>query len=110
MASITRSITLILPRAPVTSSQWSSPVRATAFSTRATYLDKASPNSTQKVEPVNPEVPRFSFEGLGISKNVKIVLYTLISIWGTFETYFYYQALMRWWRARNQPDEIDDVD
>ncbi|KAL4964276.1 uncharacterized protein BDV14DRAFT_175148 [Aspergillus stella-maris] len=110
MTSRVRSIPHILPLAPTHSSRRGPQIRATAFSTSAISLDKSSPSSTQKKEPVNPEVPRFSFEGLGISKNVKIVLYTLLSTWGAFETYFYYQAFMRCWRARSQLDDIQDVD
>ncbi|KAL4791432.1 hypothetical protein BDV19DRAFT_293401 [Aspergillus venezuelensis] len=110
MASMTRSIPRILPRAHIYSGRWGSQIRTTAFSTRPSHLDKSSSSSSPKTERVNPEIPRFSFEGLGISKNVKIILYTLLSIWGTFETYFYYQALMRWWRARSQSDNIEDVD
>ncbi|KAL4936700.1 hypothetical protein BDV06DRAFT_88719 [Aspergillus oleicola] len=111
MASLTRKIPRVLPRAPASNARSTLQIRAAAFSTRAIYLEKL-PSSTpnQKEQPVNPEVPRFSFEGLGISKNVKIVLYTLLSIWGTFETYFYYQALMRWWRARNEPEEVESDD
>ncbi|KAL3455911.1 hypothetical protein BJX64DRAFT_271518 [Aspergillus heterothallicus] len=59
----------------------------------------------------NPEFPKISLEGLGISRNVRIVLYVLLSIWGTFETYFYYQAVMRWWNGRKrEPPESEPVD
>ncbi|KAL3483495.1 hypothetical protein BJX62DRAFT_220245 [Aspergillus germanicus] len=78
-----------------------------AFSTGAVSLQKpaSSPNAERKpTEPVNPEFPKITLEGLGISKNVRIVLIVLLSIWGTFETYFYYQAVMRWWRARKQAE------
>ncbi|KAJ0421417.1 hypothetical protein BJY00DRAFT_312025 [Aspergillus carlsbadensis] len=86
--------------------------RHPAFSTGAVCLQKPakSPNADPKpAQPVNLEFPKISLEGLGISKNVRIVLYVLLSIWGTFETYFYYQAVMRWWRARKQP-EAETVD
>ncbi|KAL2785801.1 hypothetical protein BJX66DRAFT_314098, partial [Aspergillus keveii] len=82
-----------------------------AFSTGAVSLQKpaSSPNADRKpTEPVNPEFPKITLEGLGISKNVRIVLIVLLSIWGTFETYFYYQAVMRWWRAR-KPAEHEAV-
>ncbi|KAL3447693.1 hypothetical protein BJX65DRAFT_90249 [Aspergillus insuetus] len=78
-----------------------------AFSTGAVSLQKPAraPNADRKpTEPVNPEFPKITLEGLGISKNVRIVLIVLLSIWGTFETYFYYQAVMRWWRARKQAE------
>ncbi|KAL2869515.1 uncharacterized protein BJX67DRAFT_379066 [Aspergillus lucknowensis] len=82
--------------------------RQHSFSTGALSLNKASaPNGDPKnthSHKGNPELPRVSLDGLGISKNVRVVLYTLLGIWGTFETYFYYQAIMRWWRARNQPE------
>ncbi|KAL2855705.1 hypothetical protein BJX68DRAFT_231071 [Aspergillus pseudodeflectus] len=80
---------------------------APAFSTGAVSLQKPAraPNADRKsTQTSNPELPKITLEGLGISKNVRIVLIVFLSIWGTFETYFYYQAVMRWWRARNQPE------
>ncbi|KAL2847774.1 hypothetical protein BJY01DRAFT_246675 [Aspergillus pseudoustus] len=85
------------------------------FSTGASSgLPSQKPNADhgtnpKSTEPVNPEFPKISLEGLGISKNVRIVLYVLLSIWGSFETYFYYQAVMRWWRAGKAP-ESEPVD
>ncbi|KAL3475967.1 hypothetical protein BJX99DRAFT_228671 [Aspergillus californicus] len=73
-----------------------------AFSTRR-LLNKGSPTDPKSSPTINPEYPKFSLQGLGISKNVRIVLYTIIGVWSTFETYFYYRAFMRWWDSRNKP-------
>lgn len=79
-----------------------------AFTTRV-------PNEPQKTRNVNdkqdkqdkqePEIPKVSFDDLGISRNVRITLYTLLGIWGTFETYFYYRAVMQWWKSSENSDD-----
>lgn len=45
----------------------------------------------------NPELPKFSLDGLGVSKNMKIFLIVVLSIFGTMETWFYCKAIYRWW-------------
>ncbi|KAJ6781413.1 hypothetical protein PWT90_02250 [Aphanocladium album] len=45
----------------------------------------------------NPELPTFSLDGLGVSKNMKIFLIVVLSIFGTMETWFYCKAIYRWW-------------
>lgn len=83
-------------------------VRNPAFST-SVYLDKQStPNTTQKTDQTgNPELPRVTLENLGISKNMRIVLFTMLGLWGTVETYFYYQAVMRWWKSGKKADGVE---
>ncbi len=83
-------------------------VRNPAFST-SVYLDKQStPNTTQKTDQTgNPELPQITLQNLGISKNVRIVLFTLLGLWGTAETYFYYQAVMRWWKSGKKTDGVE---
>ncbi|KAL4863903.1 hypothetical protein BDV12DRAFT_20697 [Aspergillus spectabilis] len=82
-----------------------------AFSTSVRSPNKSTPpkSNEEPTRTTNSELPKISLEGLGITKNMQIVLYTLLGIWGTFEMYFYYQALMRWWRSRSaiEPESVD---
>ncbi|OAA52553.1 hypothetical protein BBO_00394 [Beauveria brongniartii RCEF 3172] len=50
-----------------------------------------------ETESRNPELPKFSLDGLGVSKNIKIFLIVVLSIFGTMETWFYCKAIWRWW-------------
>ncbi|EJP65336.1 uncharacterized protein BBA_05667 [Beauveria bassiana ARSEF 2860] len=52
---------------------------------------------TVETESGNPELPKFSLDGLGVSKNMKIFLIVVLSIFGTMETWFYCKAIWRWW-------------
>ncbi|TQV97892.1 hypothetical protein IF1G_03635 [Cordyceps javanica] len=45
----------------------------------------------------NPELPKFSLDGLGVSRNMKVFLIVVLSIFGTMETWFYCKAIWRWW-------------
>lgn len=61
---------------------------------------------TQQANPGNPELPKFSLEGLGLSKNMRIVVLVIISIFGTLETWVYCKAIWRWWKggeAKSEP-------
>ncbi|KAL5342730.1 hypothetical protein BJX70DRAFT_394569 [Aspergillus crustosus] len=77
---------------------------STSTSTTTSTSSKPDPTPSQS-QTSNPELPKFSLESLGISRNVRIVLYTLLAIYGSFETYFYYQWIMRWWRGKNGLEE-----
>ncbi|KAK5988162.1 hypothetical protein PT974_12302 [Cladobotryum mycophilum] len=50
----------------------------------------------------NGDLPAFSFEGLGISKNMKIFLVALLSIFGTIETWFWCKAIWHWWKGESE--------
>ena len=83
------------------------------FSTRATPLsissrDPASPakpgsaktrahNHEQVDADAEGQAPSFSFEGLGISRNMKIVLLVILGGFGSIETYFWCRAIWTWW-------------
>ncbi|QSS59849.1 hypothetical protein I7I51_04645 [Histoplasma capsulatum] len=53
----------------------------------------------------NPEIPTFSFEGLGLSRNMKMVVLGLVGVFGTVETWFWCKAIWRWWTA---PENVRD--
>lgn len=54
----------------------------------------------------NPDLGKFSFEGLGLSKNMRIFLIVVLSIFGTMETWFYCKAIYRWWYGE-QPKAVE---
>ncbi|KKZ67589.1 hypothetical protein EMCG_06648 [[Emmonsia] crescens] len=47
----------------------------------------------------NPEFPTLSFEGLGLSRNMKIVVLGLVGVLGTMEAWFWCKAIRRWWKG-----------
>lgn len=55
------------------------------------------PNAAVQTVSGNPELPKFSLDGLGLSKNMKVFLIVVLSIFGTMETWFYCKAIWRWW-------------
>ncbi|KAG9258290.1 uncharacterized protein F5Z01DRAFT_633276 [Emericellopsis atlantica] len=79
----------------------------TSDKTTAESSPSQSPKTGQQTPPpnMNPQYPKFSLDGLGLSKNMKILVYVLIGIWGTFETYFYGRAIHRWWTAKPEDKE-----
>ncbi|UNI22851.1 hypothetical protein JDV02_008701 [Purpureocillium takamizusanense] len=40
-----------------------------------------------------------NFAGLGLSKNMKVFLIVVVSIFGTMETWMYCKAIWRWWKG-----------
>lgn len=65
-----------------------------------TASTQESPKTTpQESRNGNPELPKFSLDGLGVSKNMKIFLIVVLSIFGTMETWFYCKAIWRWWKG-----------
>ncbi|KAL7941459.1 hypothetical protein V8C42DRAFT_334629 [Trichoderma barbatum] len=45
------------------------------------------------------KLPSFSFEGLGMSRNVKIFVIAVLSIFGTIETWVWCKGIYRWWNG-----------
>ncbi|CAI6064835.1 unnamed protein product [Clonostachys chloroleuca] len=45
------------------------------------------------------EMPSFNLNSLGLSKNMKILVLGIISIFGTIETWFWCKAIWRWWKG-----------
>ncbi|KAJ2968214.1 hypothetical protein NQ176_g9288 [Zarea fungicola] len=60
---------------------------------------QSSKANSQESQNGNPELPKFSLDGLGVSKNMKIFLVVVLSIFGTMETWFYCKAIWRWWKG-----------
>ncbi|KAL6856801.1 hypothetical protein J3F83DRAFT_751866 [Trichoderma novae-zelandiae] len=53
----------------------------------------------------NDELPSFSFEGLGMSRNVKIFVIAVLSIFGTIETWVWCKGIYRWWNGAPKEEE-----
>lgn len=81
---------------------------STTMTMRATEKEqdpRKQPQAPQPQNPGNPEYPAFSLDSLGLSKNMKMVVLVLISIFGTIETWFYCQAIWRWWKGRQESEQ-----
>lgn len=72
-----------------------------AFSTQSHLFlqHKSQPGKTKDELGQNPSYPAFSFEALGVSKNMKIVLLGILSILGTIETWVWCKAIWYWWKG-----------
>lgn len=64
----------------------------------------------EEAESGNPELPKFSLDGLGIGRNMKVFLIVVLSIFGTMETWFYCKAIWRWWYGAQGPAVAADDD
>jgi hypothetical protein len=53
----------------------------------------------------NDELPSFSFEGLGMSRNVKIFIIAVLSIFGTIETWVWCKGIYRWWNGPSEKEK-----
>ncbi|KAL7910577.1 hypothetical protein GGI35DRAFT_449119 [Trichoderma velutinum] len=56
-------------------------------------------------QPNNEELPSFSFEGLGMSRNVKIFVIVFLSIFGTIETWVWCKGIYRWWNGPSEKEK-----
>ncbi|RYP09032.1 hypothetical protein DL764_001528 [Monosporascus ibericus] len=69
-----------------------------SFSTHHARLREQTKGHDGKT-PGSPELPQISFADLGMSRNVKVVVYVLIGIFGTIESVFWAQAIWRWFKG-----------
>ena len=73
----------------------------TALHGRCKYASQRvgfSVQAARRKEPSkNPELPSLSFEGLGISRNMKFLLFGILGVFGTMETWVYCKWIYRWW-------------
>ncbi|KAJ6439798.1 N-terminal binuclear Zn cluster-containing/DNA binding domain-containing protein [Purpureocillium lavendulum] len=106
---------LATPRPRASSSPGSAAAAAAAspFSTQRRLLDaqKKTTAAAAEEEPgkgaaaaghaAKPEDNPFetNFAGLGLSKNMKVFLIVVVSIFGTMETWMYCKAIWRWWKG-----------
>ncbi|OTA61083.1 hypothetical protein K449DRAFT_68576 [Hypoxylon sp. EC38] len=72
----------------------SAPTASLNFSTSSSKFEKkqSTKNTTKSPE----ELPSFSFEGLGLSRNSKIAVIVISSIFGTIESIFWIKWIWNW--------------
>ncbi|KAI2623329.1 hypothetical protein GGR54DRAFT_48030 [Hypoxylon sp. NC1633] len=70
---------------------------AMMFSTTRSVLESKQPPKQDPSK--NPDIPGFSFEGLGMSRNAKIAVIVILSIYGTMESLFYIRWIWRWFEG-----------
>ncbi|KAH7042805.1 hypothetical protein B0J12DRAFT_702190 [Macrophomina phaseolina] len=84
------------------------PTASAAFSARAPL--RAGQRSDPKhgsESSANPDYPPFSFEALGVSKNMKMLIIGLLSVFGTIETWFWCKAIWRWWKGESKAEAAE---
>ncbi|POR34781.1 Cutinase transcription factor 1 alpha [Tolypocladium paradoxum] len=72
------------------------------FSTQSRLLGsqkKAPPKAETKESAAESPSFETSFASLGLSRNMKIFLVVVVSIFGTMETWFYCKAAWIWWKG-----------
>lgn len=72
------------------------------FSTRSRLLEsqrQAPPKAETKENATENPSFETSFASLGLSRNMKIFLIVVVSIFGTMETWFYCKAAWIWWKG-----------
>ncbi len=92
--------------------------RPSPFSTQRRLLDAQKSNAATAASPSAKQQPsseaaaggakpaaaednpfETNFAGLGLSKNMKVFLIIVVSIFGTMETWMYCKAIWRWWNG-----------
>jgi hypothetical protein len=53
----------------------------------------------------NPQLPGFSLAGLGISKNMRLLLIAILSVFGTIETWMYCKWIWSWWKGELKSEQ-----
>ncbi|EHK20769.1 uncharacterized protein TRIVIDRAFT_213331 [Trichoderma virens Gv29-8] len=53
----------------------------------------------------NEDLPSFSFEGLGMTRNVKLFVIAVLSIFGTIETWVWCKGIYRWWNGPSEKEK-----
>lgn len=93
-----RPLARLTPLSSTTTMQLLRPRLPSSHSPFSTHISHRSKQNT------NPEMPAFSLQGLGISKNMKVALVGLICVFGTMETYTYYRWFKSWYYGETKED------
>ncbi|KAH7042263.1 hypothetical protein B0J12DRAFT_579520 [Macrophomina phaseolina] len=84
------------------------PTASAAFSTWPSLRPGQRSDPKHDSEPsANPDYPPFSFEALGVSKNMKMGIIGLLSVFGTIETWFWCKAIWRWWNGESKAEAAE---
>ncbi|KAJ5883809.1 uncharacterized protein N7473_010695 [Penicillium subrubescens] len=57
----------------------------------------AKTHNNERMAADEVQAPSVSFEGLGISRNMKLFLLVILGVFGSVETYFWCKAIWIWW-------------
>ncbi|KAI6323294.1 hypothetical protein ACKVWC_008699 [Pyricularia oryzae] len=71
-----------------------SPRPFSAQTARRSGEDKNKPD-----ESINPQLPKVTFESLGVTGPLKWVIVGLLTVFGTIETWVWCKAIWRWWKG-----------
>lgn len=95
-------------RLPPTSSTFSARLSSSPLSNKSTARAPPAKPRSAKTHDHDQEVqvhaPSVSFESLGISRNMKVVLLVILSVFGSIETYFWCKAIWTWWKGGEEVD------
>ncbi|EJD43014.1 hypothetical protein AURDEDRAFT_114868 [Auricularia subglabra TFB-10046 SS5] len=81
--------------------------RALAHYSTSAVLRNTQPQSEQPRKPSNPDMPSFSLNSLGVSRNMKLVIYALFGMCASIESWFYCRAAWRWWKGSEPEPEAE---
>ncbi|KAJ7185346.1 hypothetical protein C8R46DRAFT_1060212 [Mycena filopes] len=81
--------------------------RAQRFSTSRPQLQPSSSPPPPKPEGSEPPKKLDRWEELGISRNMKIFLIVLLSIFGSIETWLWTKGILRWWYGPPKEVEVE---
>ncbi|KAI5459343.1 hypothetical protein BGZ63DRAFT_390744 [Mariannaea sp. PMI_226] len=79
--------------------------RALLLQNKLNTEKKGNESQPDQLNIENPSYPAFSFEALGLSRNMKVFLIIILSIFGTLETWFYCKAIWQWWKGGSNREE-----
>lgn len=95
-------------RLPPTSPTFSTRLSSSPLSNKSTdQAPPAKPGSAKTHnhdQEVQVQTPSVSFESLGISRNMKVVLLVILGVFGSIETYFWCRAIWTWWKGGKEVD------
>lgn len=78
----------------------SAPIASFKFSTSSSRCEKKQSTKDSSKSP--EELPSFSFEGLGMSRNTKIAVIVILSIFGTIESIFWIKWISNWFSGTKE--------
>ncbi|KAI1098527.1 hypothetical protein F4804DRAFT_324572 [Jackrogersella minutella] len=72
------------------------PITTSKFSTSIPKLSTKKSTQGSSKSPEEPPPMEFSFKGLDMSRNTRIVVLVILSIFGTIESIFWVKTIWRW--------------
>ncbi|UKZ72311.1 uncharacterized protein TrAtP1_013254 [Trichoderma atroviride] len=104
-ASRTQRSTLIRNTATICSLQHQLQRNRAIFNAHTSLRTFSAHSSLLNQKQKDSELPKFSFEGLGMSKNSRIFVIVVLSIFGTIETWVWCKGIYRWWYGPSEEEK-----